>query len=126
MNMNEVYPSKYIKAADLREKEVSVTIDRVEMGEMGDGTMKPVVYFQGHTKGMVCNKTNSNAISSAYGFESNDWTGKQLILFQQWVEFQGKSDWAIRVKPPIPDKTESPTTKTISMEDSIVDDEIPF
>ena len=118
MNMNEVYPSKYIKAADLREKDVSVTIDRVEMEDMGDGAMKPIVFFQGHTKGMVCNKTNSNTISGVYGFESDDWKGKPLVLFKQWVEVQGKSDWASRVRPPTPNKTEAATGQSIGgMED---------
>ena len=132
MNMNDVYPSKYIKASDLQGKEVTVTIDRVEMEVLGEGANqqnKPVIYFQGKERGMVCNKTNANSISAAYGFESNDWRGKQIVLFAAWIEFQGKSDWAIRVRPPTPGKTEStsePTVQSVSLEDSIVDDEIPF
>lgn len=99
MNMNEVYPSKYLKADDLQGREVRVTMQSVEMEKIGDD-MKPVLYFKGATKGVVLNKTNNGTIAAAYGWESDDWVDQPLILFSVMVDFQGKVAPAIRCRVP--------------------------
>lgn len=102
MNVNDAFPSKYIKADDLQGREVTVTIDRVEMENIGQGQnqdRKPVAYFQGKQKGLVLNKTNSMNIASVYGPETSGWTGRQVTLFSAWVDYQGKSVQAVRVRP---------------------------
>lgn len=98
VNVNDVYPSNYLKAADLKKREVAVTIDRVVMEDLG-GDHKPVAYFAGKEKGVVLNKTNSTNIASAYGPETDMWIGKSVILYPAWVDFQGKSMEAIRIRP---------------------------
>ena len=102
MKMSAAFPSKWLKAADLGGGSVTVTIDRVVMEDLsGDGTEeKPVVYFQGKSKGLALNKTNSGMIVSAYGDETDDWTGKDIILFSTQVPFQGRMVDAIRVSLP--------------------------
>lgn len=101
MNINEVYPSKYIAASDLNNQNARVTIARVEIEKIGDDT-KPVVYFKGKQKGLVCNKTNSRTIAQIYGDETDDWTGGELILFPIMTDYQGKPVEAVRVRAPQP------------------------
>ena len=59
-----------------------------------------MVYFQGHTKGMVLNKTNANNLSNLYGPESDGWIGKPMMLVSTFVDFQGQSTPALRLHPP--------------------------
>lgn len=99
MRISEEFPSKYLKADDLRGREVRATISRVDREKLGD-EFKPVVYFNGKEKGVVLNKTNSYAIASAYGDETNDWFGNDVILFAVMTEYGGKHTPAIRVRIP--------------------------
>ena len=98
MNINEAFPSNYLKAADLQGREATVRIDRVEFEKVGEDT-KPVLYFQGKDRGIVLNKTNATNISAAYTQETNNWIGKSVTLFTAWVDFNGKSTEAIRIRP---------------------------
>jgi len=100
MNVNDVYPSKYLKAEDLQGREIAVTIARVEIEKIGQGDdRKPVAYFEGKEKGVALNKTNSTNIAAAYGPEMDDWGGCKVILYPAWVDYQGKSVQAIRIRP---------------------------
>ena len=60
-NINDFYPSNYLRAADLGGKEVDVIIDRVtseEFEQDGQKRAKPVVHFRNKgIKPMVTNKT---------------------------------------------------------------------
>jgi arabinogalactan endo-1,4-beta-galactosidase len=99
MKMNEIYPSKYLKADDLQGREVRVTMQAVELEKIGDDN-KPVLYFKGKDKGVVLNKTNAGTISMAYGDDTDDWFDQPLILFSVMVDFQGKVAPAIRCRVP--------------------------
>lgn len=99
MRVSDAFPSEFLKAADLRDKNVMVVIDRVEMKDIG-GDHKPILFFQGKDKGLVLNKTNANNIAIAYGDDTDDWTGKEIVLFPAMVDFQGKTVPAIRVRQP--------------------------
>lgn len=133
MNINEAFPSKYLKASDLQGGTPTVTIDRVEMETMGDDR-KMVVYFRGKEKGLVTNKTNANNIAAIHGDDTDDWIGQQIMLVEAMVDFQGKSVPAIRVRAPKKQTgarlssadmgREQPAQKQPARE--VVDDEIPF
>lgn len=100
MNINTAYPSNYLKADDLNGKSVTVTIQKVELEEIGQGRdkeRKPVLYFRGKDKGVVLNKTNANTITKLYGGETDDWVGKAITLVPREVEFQGEMVLSIRV-----------------------------
>ena len=99
MRISEAFPSNYLRATDLQGRNVTAVIDRVELEEVGDGH-KPVVYFQGKEKGLVCNKTNANNIAQAYGDDTDGWTGGEIVLFPAMVDFQGRTVEAIRVRIP--------------------------
>jgi hypothetical protein len=98
MNIGEVFPSKYLKAADLNNREVQVTISGVEMEEIGTD-QKAIVYFQNKQKGVVLNKTNATNIAAVYGDDTDSWVGQPVVLFSVWTDFQGKSVQAIRMRP---------------------------
>ena len=101
MKINEAFPSNYLKAADLQDREVTVTMADVKMEKLGDDN-RPVLYFKGKEKGLVLNKTNANNIASRYGDDTEEWFGQQITLYPAMVDFQGRSTEAIRVRIPKP------------------------
>ena len=100
-DINTMFPSKYLKAADLRGKSVTVTIDRVVQEQVVEEEPdKWIVYFsENRDRGMVLNKTNALMISSTYGDNSDLWIGKAVELYTEQVSFQGKIVPGLRVKP---------------------------
>jgi hypothetical protein len=98
-NINDAFPSNYLKASDLQGRQPVVTIDRVEFEPVGRAReMKPILYFAGKDKGVVLNKTNANKIASISGSTmTEDWTGIRVTLFATHVEFQGETVEAIRI-----------------------------
>ncbi len=97
MKISEVFGSKFLKADDLLNKRIRLTIESVAMEEVGDGN-KPVIYFQGKDKGLVLNKTNAAMIEEiAKSDEMDNWAGVQIVLYSARVDFQGRRVPAIRV-----------------------------
>lgn len=135
MKMNEIYPSKYLKADDLQGREVRVTMQSVELEKIGDDN-KPVLYFKGKDKGVVLNKTNANTISVGYGDDTDEWFDQPLILFSVMVDFNGKVGPAIRCRiPTAKDNKAVPSQRKADPISSgpqrqpaseALDDEIPF
>lgn len=97
MNMDEAFPSKFLKASDLQGRKHTLTIAGIEMDEVGDGP-KPIVYFNGKDKGLVLNKTNTQMIVGNFGAESDGWIGKNIILYPTKTQYQGQMVDAIRVE----------------------------
>lgn len=132
MNINDAFPSNYLKSSDLKGGTPTVTMSHVVSEQMGDDR-KLVLYFQGKEKGMVLNKTNANNIANIYGPETEGWQGKKVMLAVAWVDFQGRSVEAIRVRPPQhqPSQAEQQVRQQMpsSQQPSVaadLDDEIPF
>lgn len=102
MDINAAFPSKYIKASDLQDREAKVVISHVDMEDIGgdNGDRKPVLYFVGKTKGLVLNRTNANMVSMIYGHDTDQWQGGEIILYPTMAEFRGKQTPAIRIKLP--------------------------
>jgi hypothetical protein len=134
MKLTDIYPSKYLKAADLQGKETIAKILEVREEEIGmDKEHKPILYFHGSNKGLVLNKTNALMIGDHYGDDTDDWQGKPVILYSAWVDFQGRSTQAIRVRVPTEEqpavKMQAPSGKKKKGAAQILDDlddEIPF
>lgn len=101
MKVSEAFPTKFISASDLQDRNHRVVMKHVEMDKVGEDT-KPILYFRGKDKGLVLNKTNANSIASAYGDDMDDWSGKELILFPTMTDYQGKQVEAVRVRAPMP------------------------
>lgn len=100
MNINSAFPSSYVKACDLQGQPVTVTMREIAIEDVsGDGTeAKPVLYFQGMSKGLVLNKTNAATIAGAYGEETDHWRGQSLTIFPTTTLFKGQMTECIRVR----------------------------
>ena len=143
MKTSEAFPSKYLKAADLQGREITLTMSHVVIEELTDGKKKPVLFFRKAQKGLVLNVTNSKKIADTYGDEMDDWGGSQIILYSRMVDFQGNEVEAIRIKipavpaskervktpaPPPEEPDETPASRVAGSAKTPVDmdDEIPF
>lgn len=127
MRISQLFPSKYVKAADLNGKPVTLTIAKLVVEEMGHGAekeRKPVLYFEKATKGLVLNRTNAMTIAGLYGDESNEWAGKRVTIYPTRVRAFGTMQDAIRVREEIP-ATPKPTAQATQVEEraEIDDDE---
>jgi hypothetical protein len=140
MKIGSAFPSKYLKASDLGENKVLVTIDRVEVADVGSGKkeVKPVLFFRGKDKGLVLNKTNAKKIASILGTdETDEWIGGKVVLYATETEFQGETVDCVRVTappkgsaqakpapppPPTADPEGDPYTSTFQVDD----DDVPF
>jgi len=99
MNINDAFPSKFIKAADLNRQDQTVTIDRIELDQIGeDQETLPVLYFRDRKRGLVLNKTNTWTIGDLHGPEMDNWPGKDITLFPTQTDFGGKQVPCIRVR----------------------------
>jgi hypothetical protein len=105
MKISQLFPSKYVKAADLNGKTVTLTIAKLVVEELGHGAekeRKPVLYFQKATKGLVLNRTNAMTIAALYGDESDDWEGKRISIYPTRIRAFGAMQDTIRVREEIP------------------------
>ena len=118
-NLDEAFPSRYMKASDLPEDgSMSLTIDKVTIEEMGkDQQAKPVIHFIDHDKSFVVNKTNGNTIANVLGSRRfADWKGQQISLGRAEVEAFGEMVEAIRVRSRVrPKKVAGAVKKTMDM-----------
>lgn len=129
MNIEEAFPSKYLKAADLKGSRVNVKIDRIECETVGDDS-KVILYFQGKEKGLVLNVTNKNMVVDLYGPETDDWSGQPITLYEAMVQYQSKMVPAIRIAGP-PRASARPAAQVTHAQgdprsDADMHDEIPF
>jgi len=103
LNVELMFPSKYLKAADLMGKDVAVVIESVKGEELqttAGKTYKYVVSFKGKEKLLVLNKTNAKAIASALNEpKAAKWAGRQITLFPTTCDAFGKRADCIRVRP---------------------------
>ena len=101
MKAHDVFPSKWLAAADLNGKQPVVTIDHVDWATFTDGTKKRAVYFVGKEKALTLNATNFNMIVEITGEDDDDnWAGHKVRLLSARVDFKGKMVDALRVDYP--------------------------
>jgi len=137
-NINDVFPSKFLKAHELNGAQPIVTIERVEFEPVGrDREMKAVVYFVGKSKGVVLNKTNATKIIEISGSAiTEEWPGTRVRLYATEATFGGESYDVVRFKAPggkpaaMGRMTPAPPPPPVDHDDShsgpLTDDDIPF
>lgn len=131
MDARLLFPNLYISAADLIEAQkktgrdgVVLTIASVRLEELKTERgkdKKACVYFvemekrhrdgNGENKRLVLNKTNMKTIAKLYGYETNDWVGKRVMLFPSRCEAFGETVDCVRIRdqaPPEPTKKPQP------------------
>lgn len=104
--VNELFPSKYLAASDLKGKDWVVRIQSItpaeEVGQAKD--VRPILFFHEFPKGLVLNKTNAKRISKLYGGQTDDWIGKRVTLYPSECDFRDETVDCIRVRkepPPV-------------------------
>jgi hypothetical protein len=105
MTRDEVFPSKYLRAADLQGKAYVATIERAPYetlkGLDGKENQKIVLYFRGAEKSLPLNATNFDAVCDATGcFDTEDWPGQRIELYPTKTTMGGKSVDCIRIRRP--------------------------
>ena len=100
MKIAELFPTKWLKAADFNGQAWMLTIESITIRLIERDKKKPVIMFQGQKKGLVLNKTNGNTIASFLGEDTDDWIGKKIVLYPTQADFQGRVVACIRVRAP--------------------------
>ena len=104
MNINDVFPSKFLKANELQGHTPTVTIDRVEVEAVRSRTKtetKAVLYFRGKVKGMLLNKTNARSVTAiAASARTEDWVGVAVTLYETTATFGTEVHPVIRIQAP--------------------------
>lgn len=133
MKIGSAFPSDFLKAADLNDTPVAVTIKGLKIETVGrDKDEKPILYFEGKEKGLVLNKTNGKTIAKIAGSEeTDDWKGTKIILYPTETEFGGEMVDCIRVRAPKPGGSPLRTPPPPPVEEDVdafhaSDDDVPF
>jgi hypothetical protein len=85
VDWDELYPGRFLHAADLKGKKVTVRISDVNLEELvGDKgpQVKGLLTFEGKDKQFALNKTNGILIKAMFGRKIADWMGKRITLFE--------------------------------------------
>jgi hypothetical protein len=117
-NIQDMYPSAFLKASDLQGRTAKLTVQLCEFRQLGDET-KPVLKFKGKDKEMVLNKTNSMAMAAAFGNETNGWSGKTIEVFSMPVQFNGQLVDGLRLRAVQPEAPAAAAPEPMN-------DDIPF
>lgn len=117
MDMSKYVGNVFLKVDDIKASgPIRVKITDVSEGRFG----KPDLTFDDGTR-LSCNTTNGRVLARAYGMESDDWIDKQVELVVGEIEYDGKMNEAVLVKPISPSiENKAPPKKPD------FDDEIPF
>ena len=149
MTRDEVFPSKYYKADDLKGNPIAVTIDRAPYEKLkgldGKENNKIVLYFKNTDKALPLNTTNFEAVSFATGHDdTDDWPGQRIELYADRTLMGGKMVDCVRVRAaanaarkrapapaeePAPPPAPAPAfalVKDSGESDPGMDDQIPF
>lgn len=107
INVDNYYKteSDWLSAAELpagREVRVSIS-EIVEVAFKQGEAPKLGVKFKGKEKGIVLNKTNAKRIAHVHGPDTGAWVGKEVFLYSELVEYQGKEVLGIRVRVLMPE-----------------------
>lgn len=110
INVEQYYKSEtnWLSAGDLpKGNKIPVVVSEITEVDFGNDGKKLGLRFEGKEKGLVLNKTNAKSISYVYGPDTDDWVGKEILLYSTMVDFAGKDVPAIRVDVPMATATDS-------------------
>lgn len=105
MRIQDIFPSKYVRAADLNGKDVTLTIVKAAMQEMGHGAEKEtklVLSFAKASKSLICNRTIAMTIAKLHGMDTDDWINKRVTIYPTRIRAFGQVHEVIRVREQIP------------------------
>lgn len=83
VDWDDLYPGRFLKAADFKGKQVTLKISEVRIEELvGDKgpQIKGVMSFDRTEKQLALNKTNGICLKEMFGKKVQEWVGKQITL----------------------------------------------
>lgn len=104
MHADLLHPTRFLKSAEFKGKDVTFTIADVVMEELeredNSKERKGVVGFRETEKLLVINKTNAKCIIGMFGLETEAWKGKRVTFFPFPMKdpFTGDPITGIRVR----------------------------
>lgn len=103
MNYLAMFDSDWVRCCDLDGKPRLVTITKCEAGEIRNvskKSRKPILHFKEFPKPLALNKTNGKAIAALFSPETEQWKGKQIVLYPARTTFGSEEVDCIRVRGP--------------------------
>src|SRR5262245_12210589 len=102
---DDLFPSKYLKAADLKGRPLVVEIQEAPTETFktagGGEDRKTVLHFRGgRVKSLPLNMTNWDAVADIAGDDTDGWPGTKIEVFPTTTEMKGKIVDCIRIRPP--------------------------
>src|SRR5262245_24120149 len=95
MDVSKDFGNAFLKVEDIKASGPKrVTIVDVVEGRFD----KPNLVFDDDTQ-LGCNATNGRVLRKAYGSETDDWVEKEVELVVGEIDYQGKPQEAVLVKP---------------------------
>jgi hypothetical protein len=101
-DVNQVYQSEFLRAAQLGGQVRRVTIEAVTTEILGQGekaAQKIVLKLAGVKQRLALNKTNAQTLASVWGPNTDHWIGRQIDLRPEKILFAGKMVDTIGVQP---------------------------
>jgi hypothetical protein len=84
VDWDQLYPGRFLKAGELLGKQVTLTINSVDLDELeGDKgkKVKGIITFNGTPKQLALNRTNGTCLREMFGRVLAGWVGKRVTLF---------------------------------------------
>ncbi len=128
--LGEMIESRYLKQSDVHDETV-VTIEKIGKANVApkgeEQELKWLIRFEEFSKPMVLNNTNIKRLAKACGDDTDEWVGKQVILYvDPDVEFGGNVVGGLRVKSHKPQGIKQIQPKQTGGKFDDLDDDIPF
>lgn len=104
---DQLYPGRFIKAAELLGKKVTLTMSDIELEDLeGDDGKKTkcIISFKETPKKLVACKTNGVCVKEMFGKELANWMGKRITIFED--VWNGEPAVRIWGSPDIPEEFE--------------------
>ena len=122
---NDVFPSRYFKAADL-DRPIVLTVLKAPIEELkyqGRAEEKVVLHFRQAKKVLPLNVTNWDSMEKVTGKSNSDeWAGCRIELYPTQTQMRGETVDCIRIRKPGAEQTEPPESPV----STDMRDEIPF
>jgi hypothetical protein len=120
MHIDQLYPSRFLRCADLNGRPMRVTIAGIAREDVG-GEPKVIMSFADGTKQLILNKTNARSIGKILGSETRAWTGHDIMLVPAQVDFKGDIVDGIRVRSAPAQKSSPPAADDAPFDDDTAD-----
>jgi hypothetical protein len=86
-DVSQLFQSRYLHAADLGGKTVTLTIERIKFEEVNDfkknnsTKLMGSIVFAGKKKALGLNRTNAERIKAMFGPKLKQWIGKRVTIY---------------------------------------------